>query len=87
MEFPAPKELPAQHILILYPRTYKPQSNTIAYSVDIRTGQEEEDEEIANIWTADEVINATASEIVDYITSKINNYNKKELKGINLFEY
>ena len=75
-------------IYTLIPRTYKPQSNTIAHSVDAQTGQEEEeDEETVNIWTADEATNATASKIVDYITDKINDYDEKELKGINLFEY
>jgi hypothetical protein len=29
----------------------------------------------------------TKEDITDYIINKINNYNQKELKGVNLFEY
>jgi hypothetical protein len=29
----------------------------------------------------------TGANIADYITDKINNYNQKELKGVNLFKY
>jgi hypothetical protein len=49
--------------------------------------EEEEDEDTANIWTSDEATNATASEVSDYITDKINDYKEQELRGIDLFEY
>jgi hypothetical protein len=29
----------------------------------------------------------TEGDIADYITDKINNYDQKELKGVNLFKY
>lgn len=56
----------------------------MARSAEIETGQEEEE---VNIWTADKATNATAVEIIEYITDRINDYDEKELKGIDLFEY
>src|SRR3981081_982921 len=57
----------------------------MARSVDIQLGQEEDESE--NIWSRDRVANATEGDIADYITDKINDYDQKELKGVNLFEY
>jgi hypothetical protein len=57
----------------------------MARSVDIQLGQEEDKSE--NIWSRDRVTNATGADIADYITDKINDYDQKELKRVNLFEY
>ena len=32
-------------------------------------------------------MNTTERDIANYITDKINNYNKKDLNGVNLFKY
>jgi hypothetical protein len=32
-------------------------------------------------------VNVTEKDIADYITNRINDYNQKELKGVNLFKY
>jgi hypothetical protein len=53
--------------------------------VNVQLGQEED--KLGNIWSRDRVANATEGDIADYITDKINDYNQKELKGVNLFEY
>jgi hypothetical protein len=57
----------------------------MARSVDIQLGQEED--ESGNIWSRDRVANVTEGDVADYITDKINDYDQKELKGVNLFEY
>jgi hypothetical protein len=57
----------------------------MARSVVLELGQEED--ESGNIWSSDRVGNATEGDIADYITDRINDYDQKELKGVNLFEY
>jgi hypothetical protein len=57
----------------------------MARSVVLKLGQEED--KSGNIWSSNRVANATEGDIADYITDRINNYNQKELKGVNLFEY
>jgi hypothetical protein len=57
----------------------------MARSVDIQLRQEED--ESGNIWSRDKVANATEGDVADYITDKTNDYDQKELKGVNLFEY
>jgi hypothetical protein len=58
----------------------------MARSIEVELGQEEGDEEV-NIWSTDEATSATARDISDYITERINDYDEKQLKGIELFEY
>ena len=48
---------------------------------------QEEEEGTANIWSPEEVANATAGYIADYINEKINDYEEQELRSIDLFEY
>jgi hypothetical protein len=57
----------------------------MARLVDIQLGQEED--KSGNIWLRDKAANATEGDVADYITDKINNYNQKKLKEVNLFEY
>jgi hypothetical protein len=58
----------------------------MACSIEIELGQEEGEEEL-NIWSMDEATSATARDISDYIIDRINDYDDKRLKGIELFEY
>ena len=57
----------------------------MARLVEVELGQEED--KSGNIQSRDRVANATGVDIANYITDKINNYDQKELKGVNLFEY
>jgi hypothetical protein len=57
----------------------------MARLVDIQLRQEEDESE--NIWSRDRVANATGADIAYYITDKINDYDQKKLKRVNLFEY
>jgi hypothetical protein len=57
----------------------------MAHLVDIKLGQEKDKSE--NIWLRNRVTNVTEEDIADYITNKINNYDQKKLKGVNLFKY
>jgi hypothetical protein len=51
------------------------------------TSDSNKEDESENIWLRDRVANATEGDIADYITDKINDYDQKELKGVNLFKY
>jgi hypothetical protein len=58
----------------------------MASSIEVELGQEEGEKGV-NIWSTEQAASATARDINDYITDKINDYDDKGLKGIELFEY
>ena len=59
----------------------------IAWSIDTQPDHDDKDKEIPNIWSKDKAANATKAKITNYITDKVDDYDKKALKDNDLFEY